>query len=297
MEAVHQFIAIYGSLINFIGINALLALSLYLTLAAGQLSLGSAAFAAIGGYTAGILTMKFGVPFLLSIAIGSVLAGLVGLLIGLPVLRLKGVFLAIATLSFGEVVRIVVLNLEITGGAQGLVGIPNCVATWGVYLSLAAAGFCIARLRYSRVGWCFESIREDETAAASMGINTTYYKILAFTLGAVLAGLAGGLYAHLNFIITPRDFGFSVAVDLLIYNIVGGIRVWYGPVVGAFLLTSLPEILRGAGVAAGPVRMAVNGLILLTVILFLPNGLVSILKRDRRPPQAVPPSVAVAEEV
>ncbi|MDR3632114.1 MAG: branched-chain amino acid ABC transporter permease [Desulfocapsaceae bacterium] len=296
MEALGQFFAIYGSLVNFIGINALLALSLYLTLAAGQLSLGSAAFAAIGGYTAGILTMKCGFPFLLSVAIGSILSGLVGLVIGLPVLRLRGVFLAIATLSFGEVVRIIVLNLDITGGAQGLVGIPNLTKTWGIYLTLALAGYSIARLRRSRAGWCFESIREDETAAAAMGINTTYYKTLAFTLGALLAGLAGGLYAHLNYIITPREFGFSVAVDLLIYNIVGGVRCWYGPMLGAFLLTALPEILRGTGVAAGPVRMAANGLILLLVILFLPNGLVSVFTRPGRPQAGLPPA-AVAEEV
>ncbi len=279
MEALSQFFAVYGSLFNFIGINALLALSLYLTLAAGQLSLGSAAFAGIGGYTAGILTMKLMVPFPLAVAAGSVLAGAVGLVIGLPVLRLRGVFLAIATLSFGEVVRIVVLNLDITGGAQGLVGIPAITTTSGIYLSLAVAAYAIARLRYSRIGWCFESIREDETAAAALGINTTYYKTLSFVLGAVLAGFAGALYAHLNYIITPREFGFSVAVDLLIYNIVGGIRVWYGPVLGAALLTALPEILRGTGVAAGPVRMAINGLILLLVILFLPNGLASIFMR------------------
>lgn len=282
MEFLHHFFAVYGSLVNFLGINSLLALSLYLTLAAGQLSLGSAAFAGIGGYTAGILTMKLGVPYLLSLAAGSVLAGLVGLVIGLPVLRLRGVFLAIATLAFGEVVRIAVLNIDITGGAEGLVGIPNITTTWGIYLSLGLAGFAIARLRRSRIGWCFESIREDETAAAAMGINTTYYKTLSFVLGAILAGFAGGLYAHLTYIITPGEFGFSVAVNLLIYNIVGGIRVWYGPVLGAVLLTSLPEILRGIGVTAGPIRMAVNGLILLLVILFLPNGLVSIFDRRGR---------------
>jgi len=282
VAALNQFFAIYGSLVNFIGINALLALSLYLTLSAGQLSLGNAAFAGIGGYTAGILTMKCGVPFLVSVAAGSLLAGVVGLVLGLPVLRLRGVFLAIATLAFGEVVRIVVLNLDITGGAQGLVGIPNITTTWGIYLALAVSGYAIARLRYSRVGWCFESIREDETAAETMGINTTYYKTLAFTLGAVLAGFTGALYAHLNYIITPGEFGFSVALDLLIYNIVGGIRVWYGPVLGAALLTALPEILRGTGLTAGPIRMAINGLILLLVILFLPNGLASLFERGGR---------------
>ena len=294
MEALSQFIAIYGSLIDFIGINALLALSLYLTLSAGQLSLGNAAFAGIGGYTAGILTLKFGVPFLVAVLAGSFLAGVVGLLLGLPVLRLRGVFLAIATLAFGEVVRIVVLNLDITGGAQGLVGIPNITTTWGIYLSLAVAGYAVARLRYSRVGWCFESIREDETAAATMGINTTYYKTLAFTLGAILAGFTGALYAHLNYIITPGEFGFSVALNLLIYNIVGGIRVWYGPVLGAALLTALPEILRGTGLTAGPIRMAINGLILLLVILFLPNGLASLFTREGK---GKPPVVdAVASE-
>lgn len=294
MEALTQFFAIYGSLVNFIGINALLALSLYLTLAAGQLSLGSAAFAGIGGYTAGILTMKMGVPFLVAVAAGSVLSGVVGLLLGLPVLRLHGVFLAIATLAFGEVVRIAVLNLDITGGAQGLVGIPNHTKPWGIYLTLALVGYAIGKLRYSRLGWCFESIREDETAAKAMGIDTTYYKILAFTLGAMLAGLAGALYAHLNYLITPREFGFSVAVDLLIFNIVGGTRSWYGPVLGAVLLTALPEILRGTGITAGPIRMAVNGLILLVVILFLPNGLVSIFRRsgNKRKESAV----AISEE-
>jgi branched-chain amino acid transport system permease protein len=294
VEALTQFFAIYGSLVNFIGINAILALSLYLTLAAGQLSLGSAAFAGIGGYTAGILTMKLGAPFLLSLAAGSALSGVVGLLIGLPVLRLRGVFLAIATLAFGEVVRIAVLNLDITGGAQGLVGIPNHTKTWGIYLCLAVVGYAIGKLRYSRVGWCFESIREDETAAKAMGINTTYYKILAFVLGAMLAGFAGALYAHLNYLITPREFGFSVAVDLLIFNIVGGTRAWYGPVLGAVLLTALPEILRGTGITAGPIRMAVNGLILLLVILFLPNGLVSIFRRSgNKPHESV---VALSEE-
>ena len=260
----------------------MLALSLYLTLASGQLSLGNAAFAGIGGYTAGILTLQFGVSYLAALAAGSILAGLVALVVGLPVLRLRGIFLAIATLSFGEVVRIAVLNIGITGGAEGLVGITNFTTTWGIYLSLAVTGYAIARLRWSRIGWCFESIREDETVAAAMGINTTYYKTMAFVLGAMLAGFTGGLYAHLNYIITPREFGFSMAVDLLIYNIVGGIRVWYGPVLGAALLTSLPEILRGIGVTAGPIRMAVNGLILLAVILYLPNGLVSVGSRNGR---------------
>jgi branched-chain amino acid transport system permease protein len=201
--------------------------------------------------------------------------------LGLPVLRLRGVFLAMATLAFGEVVRIAAVNLDITGGAEGLTGIPNVTQTWMIYLALAGAAYFMAVLRSSRLGWALVSMREDETAAACLGIHITYYKVLAFTLGAMMAGLAGGMYAHLNYLITPRDFGFFIAVDLLIYNIVGGTRIWYGPILGAALITALPEILRGVGVTAGPIRMGVNGLILLLVILFLPNGLASIFARIR----------------
>ena len=281
LEHLAQFYAVYGSVINFIGINALLALSLNVTLAAGMLSLGNAAFAGLGGYAAGILTLHFKMPYAISLCGGAVVAGFVGVLLGMPVLRLRGVFLAMATLAFGEVVRIAAVNLDITGGAEGLTGIPNVTKTWMIYLALAGAAYFMAVLRRSRLGWALVSMREDETAAACLGIHITYYKVVAFTIGAMLAGLAGGMYAHLNYLITPRDFGFFIAVDLLIYNIVGGTRIWYGPILGAALITALPEILRGVGVTAGPIRMAVNGLILLLVILFLPNGLASIFTRFR----------------
>jgi branched-chain amino acid transport system permease protein len=281
LEQLAQFYAVYGSVINFIGINALLALSLNVTLAAGMLSLGNAAFAGLGGYAAGILTLHFKMPYVISLCGGAVVAGFVGVLLGMPVLRLRGVFLAMATLAFGEVVRIAAVNLDITGGAEGLTGIPNVTQTWMIYLALAGAAYFMAVLRRSRLGWGLVSMREDETAAACLGIHTTFYKVAAFTIGAMLAGVAGGMYAHLNYLITPRDFGFFIAVDLLIYNIVGGTRTWYGPILGAALITALPEILRGVGVTAGPIRMAINGLILLLVILFLPNGLASLFTRFR----------------
>ena len=284
MEELQQFYAVYGSVINFIGINALLALSLNVTLAAGMLSLGNAAFAGLGGYAAGILTLHFKMPYVISLCGGALVAGLVGLALGLPVLRLRGVFLAMATLAFGEVVRIAAVNLDITGGAEGLTGIPNVTQTWMIYLAVSGAAYFMAVLRRSRLGWGLVSMREDETAAACLGIHITYYKVVAFTIGAMMAGLAGGMYAHLTYLITPRDFGFFIAVDLLIYNIVGGTRVWYGPILGAALLTALPEILRGVGVTAGPIRMGVNGLILLLVILFLPNGLASLYTRFRPAP-------------
>jgi branched-chain amino acid transport system permease protein len=283
MEYLSQLYAIYGSVINFIGISALLALSLNVTLSAGMLSLGNAAFAAIGGYTAGILSVYFKLPYPVCLVSGACTAGLVGLIIGLPVLRLRGVFLAMATLAFGEVVRLAAVNLNITGGAEGLSGIPNVTTTWMIYVVLAAAAYFVAVLRRSRLGWGLVSMREDETAAGSLGIHITRYKVVAFVIGAMLAGLAGGMYAHLNYLITPRDYGFFVAVDLLTYNIVGGIGVWYGPILGAAMMTALPEVLRGTGVTAGPIRMGINGLILLLVILFLPNGLASLFSRNKTP--------------
>lgn len=289
MELVTHLLAVYGSLLNFIGIQSLLALSLYITLSAGQLSLGNAAFAGIGGYVSGVLSLHYGVSYILALVAGSASAGVVALVIGLPVLRLRGVFLAMATLAFGEVVRIAAVNLTITGGAQGLVGIPNRTKGWMIYLVLTVVCYVVARLRGSRVGWSFATIREDETAAATLGIHTTYYKTLAFVMGAVIAGLAGGMYAHLTFIISPGEFGFSAAVQLLIYNIVGGTRTWPGPILGTVLLIVLPEVLRGIGVAAGALRMAVNGLVLLLVILFLPNGLASLFQGGSRPTPKVAP--------
>lgn len=279
MEFFSQFFAVYGSLINFIGINAILALSLYVTLSAGQLSLGNAAFAGIGAYTAGILTMHLNAPYPVSVAAGACLSAMVALLIGMPVLRIRGVFLAMATLAFGEVVKIAAVNLDITGGAQGLIGIPNKTTTFIIYAALAVTAYFLTVLTGSRTGWSFACIREDETAAISLGINTTYYKNVAFVLGALIAGMAGAIYAHLNFIITPGEFGFSAAVQLLIFNVIGGTRSVFGPILGAVILTALPEILRGFGVTAGPLRFGVNGAILLIVILYLPNGLSSLFQR------------------
>jgi branched-chain amino acid transport system permease protein len=192
---------------------------------------------------------------------------------------MRGIFLAMATLAFGEVVRIAAVNMDITGGAQGLVGIPTKTTTFIIYGLLAATTYFLSILRGSKIGWSLASIREDETAAMVMGINTSYYKTLAFVLGAFIAGIAGALYAHLNFIITPGEFGFYAAVQLLIFNIVGGSQSVYGPILGAFILTALPEVLRGAGVTAGSLRLGVNGVILLLVILYLPNGLIFFFNR------------------
>jgi branched-chain amino acid transport system permease protein len=270
--------ATYQNLIYFVGIDAILALSIYATLASGQLSLAQAAFMGIGAYTASLLSIKAHLAFPLALAAGAALPALIALPLGLPVLRLSGVFLAIATIGFGEVVRVALLNMPITGGALGLNGIPNVTRLWHILLVLGVALFCFWRLRGAQAGYALEAIRQDETAARALGIDATAYKVQGFVAGAILAGLAGALAAHAQYFIAPNLYGFEQAVNILLYAIVGGISSFWGPVAGSTLLTVLPEALRGVGVRAGAVRQLVNGAILVAVILFAPNGLAGLVQ-------------------
>lgn len=269
MEGFEAFWATYSTLVLSIGVNALLALSIGLTLSCGLLSLANAAFMGIGAYAAALLTMQADAPFALALAGGMAAPALVALAIGLPTLRLSGVYLAMATLGFGEVVRVVLLNMEITGGPLGLNGIPLKTEWWHVGLALLVVLHVLARLRRAKIGRAFEAIREDEVAARLMGIDVTAHKLFAFTLGAAIAGLAGGLNAHFTFFLSPREYGFENAVDILTMAVLGGPANLAGPVSGAAILTLLPELLRDLK----EFRLATNGLILVLVVLFMPRGL------------------------
>jgi len=271
----------YQSLLAFVGINGLLALSVYATLSCGQLSLANAGFMAIGAYTGALITLHAkGVPFVAVLAASALAPAIVAVPLGLPVLRLRGVFLAIAT------VRLAFVNWDYTNGAMGLVAIPQRTKLWTIALSLALTLFVLGRLRGSRTGYALEAIREDETAARTMGIYTTGHKMAMLVLGAAIAGLAGGLEAHFTFMVAPGTYRFERVVEWLVQAVVGGTAAFYGPVVGAAFLTVLPEVLREAGarlgLAPGPFRLFLNGAILLAVILYLPNGLVSLPARFRR---------------
>lgn len=270
MEALDNFWSVYSNLVLSLGINALLALSIWLTLACGMLALANAAFMGLGAYTASILTLNYGVPFPVAIAAGMAMPAVVAFLIGKPTLRLSGVYLAMATLAFGEVVRIAILNAEsLTGGALGLNGIPQMTQWWHVALALMLTLLLLWRVRRSKVGRAFEAIKEDETAAGLMGIDVGGHKMLAFVLGGAIAGLAGTLNAHLTFFIGPSEYGFNRAVDILTMAILGGIGGLTGPVLGGSILTLLPEMLRGLGAF----RLVVNGFILVLIVLFLPKGI------------------------
>ncbi len=265
-----NFWAVYSNVVLTLGINALLALSIWLTLSCGMLSIGNAAFMGIGAYTASLITMNLGWPFPVSLVAGMATPAVLAFVIGKPTLRLSGIYLAMATLGFGEVVRITLLNWEsLTGGALGLNGIPQLTEWWHVLVALVAVVVVLWRLRRSKVGRAFEAIKEDDTAAGLMGIDVANTKMLAFVLGAAIAGLAGGLDAHLTFFIGPQEFGFDRGVDILTMAILGGIGGLPGPIVGAAILTLLPEALR----SLRDFRLVVNGLILVVIVLFLPKGI------------------------
>ena len=270
IEILDNFWSVYSNLVLSLGTNALLALSIYLTLSCGMLAMANAAFMGIGAYTSSILTMNYGWPFPLAIAAGMAAPALVAFIIGRPTLRLSGVYLAMATLAFGEVVRLCILRAEdLTGGALGLNGIPQLTLWWHVLLAVVLVLFLLARLRRSKIGRAFEAIKEDETAAGLMGIDVNGHKMLAFALGAAVAGLGGVLNAHLTFFIGPQEFGFDRGVEILTMTILGGINSLFGPVIGAAIITLLPELLR----SFKDYRAVANGLILVLIVLFLPKGL------------------------
>ncbi|NJK46139.1 MAG: branched-chain amino acid ABC transporter permease [Pleurocapsa sp. SU_196_0] len=277
-----QFFSTYGFLISLMVFQAVLALSTYLPLMAGQLSLASPGFYALGGYIAAVLSTKVWVvqgPYplhylLLEMLLGGLASGLLAMVVGLPALRLRGIYLALATIAFVEILRVVSLNLEITGGAVGIFGIPqpfpNQLAyLWvGVPLLLAAMWFAY-RLERSRIGRAFIAIREDELAADAMGIAPTYHKVLAFALGAVLAGMVGAVSAHFLNTWNARQGTFDASINVLAFVLIGGSRTFIGPVLGGMALTALPELLR----PLGDVRLIVNGLLLVIGSIFLPNGI------------------------
>ena len=269
MEWFNDFWSTYSTLVFSVGVHALLDLSIWLTLSCGLLSLANAAFMGVGAYVSALLSLHLEWSFGSVLLAGGIAPTLVALIIGAPVLRLSGVYLAMATLAFGEVVRITVLNLEITGGPEGLNGIPLATEGWHIALILAVTVYGLARLRRSKVGRAFEAIKEDEVAARLMGINVDRYKLLAFSLGAFIAGVAGALNAHFTFFISPREYGFENAVDILTMAVLGGTSSLIGPMLGSSILTLLPELLR----SLQDFRSLVNGAVLVLVVLFLPKGL------------------------
>ncbi|ATH07878.1 branched-chain amino acid ABC transporter permease [Halobacteriovorax marinus] len=262
------------------GVNIILSVSLNLINGiCGQFSLGHAGFWAVGAYTAASFTVfsNLGLPPSLTLIagciIGFIVAAIAGLIIGVPCLRLRGDYLAIATLGFGEIIRIVIMNTDAIGGPRGFSGIPKISNFYWVYLFVIITVLIITNIMRGTHGRAIISIREDEIAADSMGIYTFKYKTMAFVIGAGFAGLAGALYAHYTQFLHPNGFTFMMSVIILLMVILGGLGSITGSIVGAIILTLLPEVLRLMGETISEWRMVIYSVLLITLMLLRPGGI------------------------
>lgn len=262
--------AYYARIIIIICINVILAVSLNLILGfTGQLTLGHAGFMSIGAYASAMFTMHYYVPFPVALIIGGLFAGVIGLIIGFPILRLKGDYLAITTLGFGEIIRVVIVNIDQLGGGRGLPGIPPKTTLPWVFFIMVFTILVVYNIIRSSQGRAMKSVREDEIAAEAMGINTTKYKIIAFVIGSFFAGVAGGLFSHLMMYIKPEQFDFLKSVDIVTYVVMGGMGSLTGSLFSAGILTYLPEALRGLS----NYRMIIYPIALILIMRFRPQGL------------------------
>lgn len=288
----------WQNLILLAGINIVAALGLNLINGyCGQFSLGHAGFMALGGYTAAFFTMKFAWPdwvmtfphpeyplvFPLSLLLGGIVASAAGILVGIPTLRLKGDYLAIATLGFGEIVRVALNNFDYMGAAAGQSGLPHYSNVFWIYGIVILTAVVILNLVQSSHGRAIISIREDELASSVMGVWTTYYKVAAFLLGAFFAGVSGGLLGHHLRLLTPLKFDFILSIEMVVIVVVGGMGSTSGVILAGLLLTALPELLRfTSGMSAIPglsllgessMRMILYSLMMILLMIYRPKGL------------------------
>jgi branched-chain amino acid transport system permease protein len=266
----------YLQIIVYIGINVILAVSLNLINGiTGQFSLGHAGFMALGAYVSAAFTLSLGasvagtMELLVALLIGGLAAALAGVLVGVPSLRLRGDYLAIVTLGFGEIIRVLILNTDAVGGARGLTGIAPIAGFGSVYGCAVVCVVMLWRLVHSTKGSAFAAIREDEIAAAAMGVDTTRYKVIAFTLGAFWAGVAGGLFAHFIGYIHTNSFTFLKSIEIVVMVVLGGAGSISGAILAAAALTVLPELLR----FGAEYRMIIYSLLLIVMMLTRPTGL------------------------
>lgn len=264
----------YQGIIIAACINVILAVSLNLTTGClGELVLGHAGFMSIGAYASALFTLHMDLPmaveFPISLLLGGLVAGFCGMLIGIPALRLRGDYLAIITLGFGEIIRVLILNLKFTGGGRGLSGIPEYTTFNWVFFIMVATIILMFTLIFSRHGRSILAIRDNLIAAEAVGVNTTFYKIYAFTISSFFAGVAGGLYAHYITVLDPTTFGFMRSVEILIMVVLGGMGSFTGSVLAAGFLTLLPELLR----SLNDYRLLIYSIALVVMMIFRPEGL------------------------
>lgn len=272
----------YSKVIILMLINIILAVSLNITVGClGQITIGHAGFMSVGAYTASLISKALMsgnsgyIPlhyYFFSIMIGALVAGVVGVLVGIPALRLRGDYLAIITLAFGEIIRVFIEYFKFTGGGVGLSKIPKLSRNINYSVMFWMTIICVVimfAIMTSRHGRAVLAIRDDEIAAEASGINITYYKTFAFTLSAIFAGIAGGMYAHQMGIIQAKTFDFNYSINILVMVVLGGMGSFTGAIISAIVLTILPEVLR----EFNDYRMIVYSLVLILIMIFRPSGI------------------------
>ena len=274
-----NFIAPHLPLLDLIFIGTGYALSQAIVFRAGTFSVATSGFAALGAYCAAILTVKQGMHPAAAVALGTGLGLLAGLMLAVPLARLRGVYQAIASLAFVEVVVALILYFEnLTGGPLGFHNIPRVVTPWMLFFAMVITMALLIILGRGGIGRAFDAMRQDPAVAASLGVNPTRYHILSFALSGAIAGLFGSLDALRNFSLTAEQFGFSILIGTLSAVVLGGRRTVFGPLVGVTILVLLPEIFR----PLAQYRQAVYGLLLVLVMAFLPFGVFDSILRSLR---------------
>jgi len=304
----------YGRVIMLAGINVILAVSLNLiTGFTGQFSIGHAGFMAVGAYSSAYLTVYYGqawerslsgmigatgahaLIFLVAILVGAIVAAIAGLVVGIPSLRLKGDYLAIVTLGFAEIIRIVILNIDKVGGATGFT-VPGYTNFLWVGIFAVFTVIIVYNIVHSDMGRALVSIREDELAAEAMGINTTRYKVLSFVISSAMAGMAGVLFGHYTQFLSTNDFQFIRSFEIIIMIVLGGMGSLTGAILGAIVITLMPELLRQLPGDFSQYRLVVYSALLIIIMLTRPQGILgtrefslSLLRRSRKQPEGNKP--------
>ena len=256
--------------IVFVGVNMVLAWSVYVILLAGSLSFANGGFMAIGAYASGVLTVKFGMPLIPAALIAGLIAGAVGVLVGFPALRTRGIYLMLVTVGITVSVKAVIELIDYVGGIQGFGGMVG-TRPWHVIALVILVGCGLWFLSKSPLQRILDAVREDELSAASLGINTVYVKLVCFGVGAFLAAVAGSFYAHHLIHVTPDQFGIVVSVFIVLYAVLGGTNNMWGPPIGAVIMTLIPEVVRGLE----SWRPTAFGVIILVLLLIRPDGLLA----------------------
>lgn len=257
-----------------IGINIIVALSLNLIVGiTGQLSMGHAAFMSIGAYASSMMSVILHTNLIVSLIVGCIVAGVIAAMIGYPVLRLKGGYFSMCTLGFGEIVKVALQNFDLVGGARGYTGIPAYVDFGFVFFSVVICFIIVRNVVNSSFGRTLRSVKNDEIATEAMGNKAQNYKMLGFVLGSMMVALAGGLYAHYITYIEPSMFNYSKSTEFLTYIVLGGIGSNTGSIIGATILTMIPEFLRSVSSELNELRMFIYGVVIIIMMIFRPQGI------------------------